>query len=216
MKYKVVIVDDHKIFRDGFKLAIRYIENSEFVGEASNGNEFIELLESVKPHIVFIDVNMPVMDGIKATRKALQKYNDIKIVALSSYCDPETIKQMIDAGVEGYMLKNAEISEFEKAIDEIMHGKNFFSQEVIMLLTRETMNKERNDKIKTSIKDISDREFQVLELICRGLGINEIAQQLHISERTVEKHKENLLNKTHSKNAINLVLWALRNQITAI
>ena len=216
MVYKVIIVDDHKIFRDGFKLALEAVDNAELIGEAANGDQLLEILKHKQPDIVFVDVNMPVLNGYDTVISSLLLYKNIKFIALTSFNDIDTIKSMIHAGVEGYMLKNSEIGDIEKAIFNVMNGKNFFSEEVIFHLTKNSFNEIRPLKEKNANNDLSVRELDVLDLICKGFAVNEIADKLNISVRTVEKHKENLMLKSDTKNTVNLVLWALRNHVVYI
>ncbi len=213
---KVIIVDDHKLFRDGFKLALKLIKNVELVGEAANGEELLQLLETTKPDIVFIDVKMPVMNGQQAVVKTSQDHPDIKFIVLTSLGEYASIKKMILAGVEGYMLKNAEIDEIKTAIERVVSGKNYFSNDVLYQITRNTASESGKDGLKPENVDLSDREKEVLAMLCEGQSVMEISEELHISYRTVEKHKEKLMAKSQTKNTVNLILWALKNRFVEI
>ena len=197
-------------------MALEAVENAELIGEAANGEQLLELLKHKQPDIVFIDVNMPILNGYDTVVSSLKNYENIKFIALTSFNDIETIKSMINAGVEGYMLKNSEIEDIEKAIFNIMNGKNFFSEEVIFHLTKNTISEIRPSNEKNIRKELSVREHDVLKLLCEGFSVHEIADKLNISDRTVEKHKENLMLKSNTKNTVNLVLWALRNHIAHV
>ena len=216
MKCKVIIVDDHRIFRDGFKLALEAVKNAYLVGEASNGEEMLAVFKKVTPDLVFVDVNMPVMNGYEAVVQALAKYPLVKFIALTSFGDIDSVKKMIHAGVEGYMLKNSEIEEIEKAISHVMNGKNYFSDEVLFHLTKSAMHNVKREQSPLVSNDLSNREQEVLNLLCQGKSAAEIAEELFISERTVEKHKENLMIKSQTKNAVNLILWAFKNHIVEL
>lgn len=212
----IVIVDDHKIFRDGLKMLLDNFEFARVVGEASNGQEFLDLLDRVVPHIVLMDINMPKMNGIEATKVALAKYPGLKIIALTSFADDEYIESMISSGVEGYMLKRSDIEDFEKAVQKVALGGSYFSPEIIKVITR---NLYQNKKIETKqkvIEQFTDREKQILQLICQGLNNEQIADTIHLSPKTIEKHKSSLFQKTQTLNTVNLVIYAFKNQLVSV
>ena len=210
----ILIVDDHKIFRNGLKTLLLSFPYVKIIGEASNGKEFTEILynSNKKIDIVFMDINMPLINGVEATRSALKIDNKLKIIALTAFIDEDYLEQMLLAGVEGYMLKSSEIEDFENAILKINSGGNYFSSEIINLLS-DKLNTIRK-KIKTKeIPNFTDREKMVLNLICEGLSNKQIAESMYISEKTVEKHKSNLFQKTETNNTVNLVIYAFKNQL---
>lgn len=205
----LILVDDHKLFREGLKLLLDNLSFVQEVREASNGQVFLQELEAGVPDLVFIDVDMPVLNGIEATRKALQLFPDLNIIALSMYGDEEYYMKMINAGVKGYILKNCGIQEVEAAIRSVVSGKVYFSQEILMLMIK-NINKKRDHSKKSGL---SEREREILCHICMGLSNHEIADLLCLSKRTVDKHRENLLLKTQSKNTAGLVIYAIKNSI---
>jgi len=205
---KVYIVDDHKVLRDGLKYLLSDLGIVEIAGEASNGKEFIDQLLVVKPDMVLMDINMPIMNGIEATRKALELMPDLKILILSMHDDAEFYNTMIELGVKGFVLKESDSKELEKAVQAILNGDHYFSQELLLKLIR-------NKNAKSAIK-LSDREKDILTLICKGLSNNEIADNLHLSVRTVEKYRSDLLVKTESSNSISLAIYAIKNQLVEI
>lgn len=205
-KIKTVIVDDHNLFRNGLKFILNQFENIEVVGEASNGKEFLILLENIAlPDIVLLDINMPILNGIEAAKISLQKYPKLKIIVLSMYGESEYYNTMIDIGVKGFILKDCDNKELKEAIERVHAGGTYFSQEILISLIKEKKN---NEKIS-----LTKREKEILELICKGYSNNEIAEKLFISQRTVERHRANLLEKTNSKNSISLVVFALKNKL---
>ncbi|MCB8964249.1 MAG: response regulator transcription factor [Bacteroidales bacterium] len=203
-----IIVDDHKIFRESLAFMLANQGNIQVVAQADNGREFLELLKISKPDIVLLDIEMPVMDGVEATRQAVLLYPDIKILILSMHKDEEFYSSMIDLGVKGFILKESDSSEVKKAIDEILDGNLYFSQDLLV-----SMIKKRKD-VKNI--DLTQRENEVLALIAKGLSNSEIADKLYISARTVEKHRAELLLKTESKNSISLVVYAIKNGLVSI
>ncbi|MBN1159236.1 MAG: response regulator transcription factor [Bacteroidales bacterium] len=212
-RISVVLVDDHKLFREGLILLLKNISLVNEIHEAADGNDFMDSMkQGEKPDIVFMDIDMPNLNGIEATRQALQMYPDLKIIALSMYSDEDYYTQMIEAGVKGFILKNSGIRDVELAIQYVMEGKNYFSQEILDSLLV-NLNRNKQPLKKT---DLSDREEEVLYHICKGLSNQEIADRLFISKRTVDKHRENLLFKTGSNNTAGLVMFAIKNKIVEI
>lgn len=209
---KVILVDDHQLFREGLKLLLGNFKYIVSIKEASNGQDFLEMLKEDRPDIVFMDINMPGVDGIEATRLALQSEPSLNIIGLSMYADEDYYTRMIDAGAKGFVLKNSSIHEVETAVKHIMNGNNYFSPEILTGLVRSINRK------KTTVHhdELSERELEVLYQICKGLSNQEIADKLHISKRTVDKHRENLLAKTNSKNTVGLVMFAIKNKIVGI
>lgn len=207
-KPTVIIVDDHKALRDGLAYMLSDLGIADIAGHASNGKEFLELLEKHKPDIVLMDINMPVMDGIEATRLAKKKYPDLKILVLSMHSEDEYYNTMIELGVMGFVLKESDAEEVQNAINSILKGKAYFSQELLLKLLKK--------KQGSPIVKLTPREKEVLILICKGLSNQDIADHLHLSVRTVEKHRSDLLIKTESNNSISLVVYAIKNGLVDI
>lgn len=214
MKEKICIylVDDHNLFREGLRLLLSKVPSIGNIHEASNGQEFIDNLETVNPDIVLIDIEMPVLNGIKATEKALEIKSSIKIIALSMYADESYYTRMIEAGAKGFLLKNSNFEQVQQAITDVNEGKSFFSNEIMEGLIKNINRK----KIIKQGTDLTEREVEILYHICKGLSNQEIADQLFLSKRTVDKHRENLLLKTGSKNTASLVIYAIKNGIIEI
>jgi DNA-binding NarL/FixJ family response regulator len=211
-KIKVIIVDDHNLFRNGLKILLNN-ENIEVIGEASNGNEFLEIIKTKRPDIVLMDIEMPIMNGIEASQTALEKYPELKIIALSMFDEEEYYYKMIDAGVKGFILKNSDITEVIKAIETVYKGETFFPQNILYQVIKNIKSSIENDTVETNL---SRRETEILKQICLGYSNTEIAQNLFISKRTVEKHRANLLIKTGSKNTANLIIYAIKHKLVEI
>jgi len=207
-KYKIVIVDDHQLFRNGLKFILNEIKNVQVVGEASNGQEFLDLLEFIVPDLVLMDINMPVMNGVTASKIALEKYPQLNILVLSMYGETEYYNTMIDIGVKGFILKDIDNKELEDSIIKVISGGTYFSQELLLNLIK---SKSYNENIV-----LTKREKEVLELICKGYSNQQISVQLFISQRTVERHRSSLLLKTDSKNSISLVVFAIKHKLISI
>jgi len=213
-KPNIIIVDDHLIFRQGLKSIITLENIANVIGEASNGLELMVLLEDLKPDLVLMDIDMPHMNGLEATEKAIELMPELKIIAFSMFSDEEYYYKMIDRGVKGFILKTSGINELENAIHNVMSGDSYFSNE---LLRKIINNFGRPNTIKqTALDNLTDREIEVLQQICLGLSTEEIAEKLFISPKTVKSHKSNLLEKTVCKNTPSLILFAIKNKIVEI
>ncbi len=209
--HRIVIVDDHKLFRNGLKLLLSGYENMVVVDEASNGKEFIDRIEINKDCIILLDIDMPVMNGIEATRQVIGKYPETKIIALSMYGEEEYYYKMIDAGVKGFLLKNSDITEVIDAIETVANNGNYFARELLYNVVRNIK------KITAAVRsNLSERETEVLYHICKGMSNQEIATLLNISKRTVDKHRASLLSKTDSKNTANLVMYAIKEKLVEL
>ncbi|PKD43564.1 response regulator transcription factor [Rhodohalobacter barkolensis] len=209
---KILLADDHKIVRDGIKLMLEPQAGIDVVDEAQNGKEVLEKLESQLVDIVVMDINMPEMDGITATRKVKEKFPEVKVLALTMSNDDLHIRQMIQAGASGYIMKSAGRKELKDAIDAIMDGKHYFSDEA----TESIMMDLVKGKGKSTDPDpihITDRELEILELIVQEHTNQEIAEKLYISSRTVDAHRRNLLQKTGARNTAGLVKYAFQHNL---
>jgi len=213
-KPNIILVDDHLIFRQGLK-SIFTIENiANVIGEASNGLELLNLLTHLRPDLVLMDIDMPHMNGLEATEKALELMPELKIIAFSMFSDEEYYYKMIDRGVKGFILKTSGINELENAIKNVMSGDTYFSNE---LLRKIINNFGHSNSNKPTLQDnLTDREIEILQQICLGLSTDEIAEKLFISPKTVKSHKSNLLEKTVCKNTPALILFAIKNKIVEI
>jgi DNA-binding NarL/FixJ family response regulator len=211
-KIRIIIADDHQLFRNGLKILLNSIPDFEVTGEASNGEEFIKLLKTLTADIALMDINMPEMDGIEATRKSLKVNPDLRIIALSMYGEEEYYYKMVDAGAKGFLLKDSDISEVKEAILAVSKGGSYFSQELLYHVIQKIKHREHESKTA----NLSKREKEILAKICEGLSNQEIADTLFISKRTVDKHRANLLGKTNSKNTASLILFAIRNKLIEI
>jgi DNA-binding NarL/FixJ family response regulator len=211
-KISIIIVDDHQLFRNGLKILLNAIPEFEVTGEASNGEEFLKMLKSTSADIALMDINMPELDGIEATRKGLRICPSINIIALSMYGEEEYYYKMVDAGVKGFLLKDSDISEVKEAILTVARGGSYFSQELLYHVIQKIKHREHESKSA----NLSKREKEILFKICEGLSNQEIAETLFISKRTVDKHRANLLGKTNSKNTASLILFAIRNKLIEI
>lgn len=213
-KIKIFIVDDHDMFRDGIKLLLSSNDHFEVIAEAKNGKEFVEMIPNYKPDIVLMDIAMPEMDGIEATRKAREKFTDLKVLALTMFGDEKYYYQMIQTGIKGFVLKSSGISELQKAINEVTKGGSFFSNELLYKLVANLNPKAGKDDTNGQASDkLSKREIEVLKEIAQGLTNEDISDKLNISTTTVRTHRANLLSKTNCNNTASLVMYAIKNKL---
>jgi DNA-binding NarL/FixJ family response regulator len=210
-KKKVIIVEDHAIFREGLKRIITELEDLELIGEAPNGEVFLEMIKKSTPDLVIMDIQMPVMDGIEATEKALIFNPSLKILVLSMFGEEEYVYSMVNKGIYGFILKTSDVSDFKKAIRKVSEGQQYYSEEIMQILVKKVRGYDTVDKIV-----LSKKETEILRLLCKGLSNNEIADKLFISVRTVEGYRNKLLQKTNSSNVLNLVIFALKNKLVII
>lgn len=210
-KYKVVIVDDHDMFREGVKVLLGKSQKVEFIGEAVNGEEFLKLLKNIKPDVVLMDIAMPVLNGIDATREAVKQDSDIKILALSMFGEEEYYYKMIQAGVRGFVLKSSGIHELEHAIEEVAKGSSYFSSELLNYVLANI-----NDSKGANTLDLSDDETNILKFFTKSMSDDEIAKELNIQTANVDEIRKKLMKKTGCNNTAALVMFAIKNKIVSL
>ena len=209
---KVLIADDHQLFRFGLISVLNQIEFVDQIQEAENGREAIEKVARDNCDIVLMDINMPVMSGTDATRVIRRDSPQVKVIALTMYDDQKHVIEMIEAGASGYIIKNTNGMEIQNALQKVMNNELYFSRQISDSLITSLVHKHQTKKSQQN-EMISNREKDILCLICREYTTREIAEFLFLSEKTVDWHRLNLLQKTHSKNIAGLVLFAVRSGI---
>lgn len=213
---KIVIADDEQLFRTGMRFLLERTHEFEVIFEAEDGAQLIDLLDKSdqKPDIILMDLKMPKLNGVEATKIIHSDYPDIKIIALTSYGGKSFIINMIDVGASSYLLKNTSPKDVIFTIKEV-HNKGFFYNEKVMKMIHENLLSSSGKKIRSDLdkKLLSKREIEVLELICAEYTTNEIAEKLFISPRTVDGHRNNLLLKTGSKNVAGLVIYGIQKKL---
>lgn len=211
---RIILVDDHKLVRDGIRAQLFGDPKYQIVAEASDGKEALEVIEEMEADIVIMDINMEGMDGITCTEQITKKYPDLKVLALTMLSENQHIKQMLKAGAAGYLLKNCEDEELKNALDSIYGNGTYYSPEVTQIIMNSfNQQQKKSGKRRTFQVPLTRREKEVLRLILKERTNKEIAEELFISVRTVDTHKRNLLEKTGSKNIAGLVLYTVNNQI---
>lgn len=212
---KILLVDDHRLIRDAIHSYMEDDSEYQVVGEASHGQEAIRILEEREVDVVLMDINMPIMGGLDCTKEIVKRWPHIKVLTLSMMSDNQHIKQMMGAGASGYVLKNCTEKELKKAIKTVFEGDTYYSAEVTEVVMTNLMKNNTTKTTSNLVVDmpLTEREKEVLELIIKEFTNNEIADKLFISNRTVDAHKRNLLEKTGAKNIAGLVMYAINNQL---
>lgn len=213
---KIAIADDQVLFRKGMVNIINSFKDIEIVLEASNGIELLEGLEksSKIPDIVILDLSMPELNGIDTTKVIHEKYPKIKIIILSVYSEDRFVTHLMELGVNAYLFKNVEPNEVEKAIWSIMEKDFYFNEAFLLAMRKRLTGKKPRLLIQDNIPSLlSHRELEVLDLICKQFTAHEIGEKLFISTRTVDGHRNNLLEKTGMKNTAGLVVFSIKNNL---
>lgn len=207
---RIAIVEDHSFYRNGLCMAIRRFKFAELAFEAANGIEFFEKQRVNPADIALVDVMLPGMDGYEIVQKAKKEFPELKFIILTMLDEDETIQKFIQAGIQGYLLKNIDNKGLEIALTAVIHGKQYFSDELMPFFTRSLKN--AREKPVNNIK-LTKRELEILQLIFEGLSTQEIADKLFVSVRTVSNHRFNLNNKTGARNTAGLISFALKNKL---
>ena len=214
---KIALVDDEVLFRKGIAFVLEREANIEIVFESSNGEELISKLEENDntPDIIIMDLKMPVLNGVEATKIIRKSFPQIKIIALTSYDSKSFIANMIQVGAVAYLIKNTTPKDLIKTINEV-YAKGFYYNESVLKTIQETIVSSKNSKGSLETSFLSPREIEILQLICQQKTTTEIAEHLFLSPRTVEGHRNNLLLKTESRNIAGLVVYAIQNEIAVL
>ncbi len=211
MDCRIALVDDHTLFRNGLRGLLEHCTGYRVVGEAGGGEEFLAMLDTLEADVVFMDFAMPGMDGAQTTERALARRPELKIITLSMYGEESYYSRMVEAGARGFLLKDSDIGDVIEAIETVAEGGTYFSPQLLSSLTGRMRTREA-----VTDEPLSSREREILVAVCRGLSNQEIADELFISKRTVDKHRANILEKTGCKNTASLVVYAIRNRIVEI
>ncbi|HWI93188.1 MAG TPA: response regulator transcription factor [Flavisolibacter sp.] len=209
---RVLIADDHQLFRFGLISVLKHLEFISEIQEAENGGQALEKMISNSYDVIFMDINMPVMNGTDATRVIKHDFPDVKVIALTMYEDQKHVIEMIESGASGYIIKNTSSTEIKDALLKVMNNELYFSRQISESLITSLVSR-HNYKRQQQNELLSNREKEILYLICCEYTSKEIAESLYLSEKTVDWHRLNLLQKTNSKNIAGLVLFALRSGI---
>jgi DNA-binding NarL/FixJ family response regulator len=210
---RVVMADDHEIFRDGFRLMMSRAADIKLVGEAANGRQLLDLVAAHQPQVVITDIKMPVMDGIEATRKIKELFPDTGVIGLSMFDEEDLIIEMLEAGALGYLVKNAEKDEVLEAIKTVYQQEPFYCKQTSTKLAQLIAKSKYNHRQAKNRVEFGEKEIEIIILICKEFTNKEIADQLFLSVRTVEGYRQKLQEKMQVKNSIGIVIYAIQNGI---
>lgn len=209
---KIIIADDHELFRIGLKSVLKKFDFVTKIQEAENGKEVIDEMVKENYDVIFMDLTMPVMNGIDATRILKQNFPDVKVIALTMFEDQRHVIEMIEVGAAGYIIKNTDNHEIKNALLKVMKNELYFSRQISEELIESLAYKHKTKKNQCNDL-ISNREKEILRLICCEYTSKQIAESLFLSEKTIDWHRLNLLQKTNSKNIAGLVIFAIKGGI---
>lgn len=206
-KIKICIVDDHELFRIGMRSILNDIPNIKIIYEASNGIELLKKIETNLPDIIFMDINMPILNGIETTSIIREKYPNIKIIVLTAYNEASCFKKMVNMRIQGFINKSASKLEILTALNHVINGLTYISSDLFDIISEIIITKNNFSP------HLSKREIEIIELLYQGLDTREIANNLYLSQRTIEKHKYNMMEKINVKNTVQLVVYAIKQGI---
>ncbi|MHA4807817.1 response regulator transcription factor [Flavitalea flava] len=209
----LIIADDHEIFRDGLALMLSKQDAIVLVGQAGDGKELLRLVEEKKPDVVLTDIKMPLLDGIAASKLLLKDNPNLKIIALSMFEEENLIVEMLEAGAKGYLLKNADKKEILEAIHTVYEGNIFYCRHTTARLASLIVKSKFDPQKKKTGSPFTEREREIIRLICRQNTAQEIGELLFLSKRTVEGYRTRILEKMDVKNTAGVVVFALKNNL---
>lgn len=215
-KIKIILADDHRIFRDGLKSLLSDDHSIEIIGEASNGNELMEMLKSNKPDIIITDISMPGLSGIEIAGQISSDYPQIKIMILSMHTDEEFVINAIRAGAHGYLPKDTSKEELLDAIKVLFETGEYYSKIISDNFLRSFIKKVKVEQNLSENEELTQREIEILKLAAGGLSNKEISDKLFISTKTVDAHKNHIMQKLKLKNTAEMVIYAIKNKIIDI
>jgi len=215
MKVRILLADDHQIMREGLKALLGKHTSIEVIAEAENGIEALSIARQERPDVIVMDIAMPDINGIEVTRQIKSELSDIKIIALSMHSDRRFVSEVLKAGASAYVLKHAAFEDLEKAIKAVMMNRTFLSADVLESVVSEYVSQLSNSEYE-AYRQLSDRERQVLQLLAEGNSTKEIAFKLHVSVKTIESHRQNIMNKLGIRTLAGLTKFAVREGLTSL
>jgi DNA-binding NarL/FixJ family response regulator len=214
MSIRILIVDDHKITRQGLRSLLGKEEDMEVVGEADQGRTAVSLTGEVNADVVIMDVSMPDMNGMEATRQIVNQYENVKVIALSMHSDTLYVSEMLKSGACGYLLKDCAFEELARAIREVMDGKTYLSPSISGTVVEDYLH--RLSKVPAASSVLTDRESEVLQLMAEGVSTKQIALRLHVSVKTIETHRRQIMKKLDIHTVAELTKYAIRMGLTSV
>ena len=215
MKVRILLADDHQIMREGLKALLGKRSSLEVIAEAENGIEALAIARRERPDVIVMDIAMPDINGIEVTRQLKSELADIKIIALSMHSDRRFVSEILKAGASAYVLKQAAFEDLEKAIKAVMLNRTFLSADILESVVSDYVNQLSTSEYD-AYRQLSDRERQVLQLLAEGNSTKEIAFKLHVSVKTIESHRQNIMHKLGIRTLAGLTKFAVREGLTSL
>ncbi|MBU1010553.1 MAG: response regulator transcription factor [Bacteroidetes bacterium] len=213
MKIKLLIADDHQLFREGLVNLLADTPDIEIVGQAPNGQEALVMAAKLMPDIVIMDIGMPILNGIEATGQLRKSHPQIRVIALSMHSEKSYVKEMLEAGASGYLFKNCTYHQLIEGIQAVYAGKKYLSDTITEVLIHDYLDKSEDSRPAETESLLTGRETEVLKLFAMGKSTKEIADQLFVSIKTVGTHKQHIMDKLEFKSTTDLVKYAIRNKL---
>jgi two-component system response regulator NreC len=215
MALRLLLVDDHKLIRDGLKSLIAKQPEFEVIGEAGDGLKAVSLVKELKPDIVIMDVSIPELNGYDATRQIVSEFPDVKVIALSMHSDRRFVLEMLKAGANGYMIKDCAFEEITRAVTAVWKGQTYLSPQVAGVIVGDFIN-QKGIQERSAIAQLSEREREVLKMLAEGHSTKEIASKINLSIKTIETHRKNIMDKLGIRNIAALTKLAIREGLTSL
>jgi DNA-binding NarL/FixJ family response regulator len=214
MSIRIVVADDHRIIREGIRTLLNSESGIEVIGEAENGRRAVQLACDLEPDVIVMDISMPDLNGIEATHQILARFPNIKVIALSMHSDRRFISGVVGAGAVGYLLKDCAFEELAHAIRMVVRGQMYLSPIITGIVVEDYVRRLNASSINMSL--LSEREREVLQLIAEGNPVAQISEKLHLSAKTVESHRKNIMNKLNIHSVAELTKYAIREGLTSL
>src|ERR1051326_1217749 len=210
----VLLVEDHQIVREGLRSLLKHARDIEVVGEAETGRQAVQLTRKLRPAVVVMDIAMPLLNGLEATRQIRKEFSDTKVLILSAHSDDAYVEQVSQLGASGFLLKQTSSHDLAKAIREVQKGNTFYSPAISKRIDgRENTRQDREGNFKKKINRLSSREVEVLQLIAEGKPNKQVAAELGVSFKTIDKHRQHLMSKLNIHDVAGLTRYAIAEGI---
>lgn len=213
---RILLADDHKIVREGIRSLLEKQQGIEVIGEAEDGRKILRLARKLDPDIIVMDITMPKLNGIEATRRLMREFPDTKVIALSMHGDRRFVEEIFQAGASGYLLKDSTFNELIEAISKVMEDRIYLSSEITGIVVKDLVDRLLTEEARSQLDVLTSREREILQLIAEGENTKAIASILNISIKTVETHRQHIIHKLDIDNVAGLTKFAIRHGLTSL
>jgi DNA-binding NarL/FixJ family response regulator len=216
MGIKIILADDHQIIREGIRSLLDKEPDMEVIGEAKNGREAVDMVVSLLPDVVVMDIGMPDLNGMEATRHITEQASDVKVLALSMHSDRQFAAGILAAGASGYLLKDSAFEELSEAIRSVVRGQCYLSPGITGVVLNDYVERLANPSNCLPFATLTKREREILQLLAEGWATKRIAEELHVSIKTVETHRQHIMDKLELRSLADLTKYAIREGLTSL